>query len=112
MLVKFLTLLIIGFASFRLTRFFIIDTFFDGTRENLHVFFAKKQEKSKKHSAFWSKLYDLSSCTWCFGFWISLILYSLYFWICPIDFNQVNVIEVFAVAGIQGLLHSWESDEE
>ena len=102
-----LTFIILIFAAYRITRFFIIDSMFDGTRTKLHVYLVNK---SKKSNDFWDKIHDLTSCTWCWGWWISLILYSLYIWECPINFNQIDVITVFAIAGGQGLLHAWEPE--
>lgn len=109
MKLNLLTFIILSFAAFRLTRFLIIDTFFEGTRARFHTYLANKQGKLK---FLWEKIYDLSSCTWCLGFWTSLILYSFYMWICPIYFGRVDLINVFAIAGIQGLLHAWEPDNE
>lgn len=101
--------LILGFASYRLTRFLVIDTLLDGIRSKFHVFLVNR---TKKLRFFAVKLYELTSCTWCLGFWVSLLAYSLYLWHSPLDFNQVDWVNVFAVTGVQGLLHAFEPDNE
>ena len=105
-------LIILGFSSYRITRFFIVDTFFEGTRERLHLFLANQANKNGKLRIVWEKTYDWSSCTWCFGFWVSIALYSIYIWQCPIWFSRFDWVYVFAIAGLQGILHAWEPDEE
>lgn len=107
--INLLILAVLGFASYRLTRFFVIDTLIDGLRRKFHVFLVNRTGKLR---FFWIKLFELTSCTWCLGFWVSLSLYSLYVWQSPLEFNQVGWINVFAVAGVQGLLHSFEPDSE
>lgn len=105
-----LILLVLGFASYRITRFFVLDTLFERSRAKFHVYLANKTGKS---AFLWHKLLDLTACTFCLGWWISLAVYSLYFWELPLDFNQVDWIHVFAVSGLQSLLHTWEpSDDE
>lgn len=100
---------ILSFASYRITRFIAIDSLLEPSRGRFHVFLANK---TGKLAFLWHKLLDLISCTFCIGFYVSLVLYSLYFWECPIDFNQVDWIHVFAVAGLQALLHTWEVSDE
>ena len=104
-----IAIIVLGFAAFRITRFLVIDSLLDGSRTRFHVFLSNRQGKLKFFS---EKLLDLTSCTWCTGAWITLLLYSLYIWHNPIDFTRFDWISVFAVAGIQGLLHAWEPDSE
>lgn len=107
--ITLLTFLVLGFAAFRITRFFIIDSFFEGYRTKFHIYLTSRNGKLK-FLAF--KLYELTSCTWCLGFWASLVVYSLYTWNCPIDFSRIDVFNVFAIAGVQGMLHAVEPSGE
>lgn len=110
-MIDIIPLVVLSLAAFRLTRVFVIDTIFGGTRNKMHTVFVNRAQKNGKLHLIWEKLYDLTSCTWCFGFWVSLILYWLYVWTSPADWNQLDVINVFAIAGIQGFLHSLEPDD-
>lgn len=101
----------LGIASFRVTRFLVIDTLFQGLRNKFHSFLINQSQKEGKFSLVWSKLYDLTSCTWCAGVYVSLGLYSLWMWTCPLDFGRMDWINVAAIAGIQGFLHSIEPDD-
>lgn len=106
------TLLVLGFAAFRLTRLVVIDTLTAGLRNKVHSFLINRAQKQGKLAFIWEKLYELSSCTWCAGFWVSLGLYTAYLWNEPWDFTRKDWIIVFAIAGIQGLLHAYEPDDE
>lgn len=112
MIIDIIPLIVLGFAAFRLTRFLVIDTLFEHTRHKLYAFFANQAQKEGKLHFVWEKLYDLSSCTWCTGFWLTLALYSSYIWTAPWDFTRFDVINVFAIAGIQGMLHALEPGDE
>lgn len=111
MIIDLIPLLVLGFASYRLTRFFVIDTFFEGFRHKFYAFLTNRADKKGKLQLLWLKIYELTSCTWCFGFWVSVALYTVYAWNQP-DFTKFDVINVFAVAGVQGLLHAFEPDNE
>lgn len=101
--------LILSLAAYRITRFLVIDNLFDGARNKIYAFLANKTGRLQ---VVWHKLLDLLSCTWCLGFWISLILYSIYIGANPFDFTRIDWINVFAVAGIQGLAHAFEPNED
>lgn len=105
-------LIILALASYRLTRFLIIDTLIAGIRNKFHSALVNQSQKSGKLHKVWEKLYEFTSCTWCFGFWVSLALYWAYTWSSPANWNQNFIISVFAIAGIQGMLHALEPDDE
>lgn len=111
MLIEIVPLLVLAFASYRITRFLVIDDLIDGIRSKVHSFFINRSNKNGPFHLGWQKLYQLSSCTWCLGFWVSLALYTAYVWNEPWEFNQYDVFNVFAIAGIQGILHALEPDE-
>lgn len=102
----------IGWAGYRLTRFLVIDTLISGIRNKFHSFVVNQAQKNGKLKKVWEKLYDLTSCTWCTGFWVSFALYWAWFWKSPADWNQYDIIAVFAIAGVQGILHAIEPDNE
>lgn len=110
MILDIVPLLVLSFAAYRLTRLIVIDTLLDGSRNKLHLFLLNRAKKEGKLHLFWEKLYDLVSCTFCTGTWISLALYSLYIQDYPWFFSRFDWISVFAVAGLQSLLHTWEID--
>jgi hypothetical protein len=103
-----LALVVLAFASYRVTRFLVIDSLIENIRARFQTFLFNKDGKLK---LIWHKLLDLISCTWCTGFWVSLVLYSVFVWTSPHEFTRVDWISAFAVAGLQGLLHSWEPDD-
>lgn len=105
---ELVTLAILGFAAFRITRFLVIDTLIDGLRAKFHTFLANRRGKLQFLA---QKALELTSCTWCAGFWVSLLLYSLYVWHNPLDFTRFDWINTAAVAGVQGLLHAYEPEE-
>lgn len=109
---ELVTFLVLAFASYRLTRILVIDTLFEGWRAKFHAFLVNRTVKNGKFRLFWEKTHDLTSCTWCTGAWLSVALYSFYVWQYPWDLGRIDWIIIAAVAGVQGLLHSWESDEE
>lgn len=110
MILDIIPLLVLGFASYRITRFFVIDSFFEGFRAKFYTFLTNKAHKHGPLTFLWTKLYELTSCTWCFGFWVSVAVYATYAWNQP-AFTKFDVINVFAVAAIQGLLHAFEPDD-
>lgn len=104
-------MIVLALASYRFTRIAVIDSIFEGTRARFHAFLATLEENHPKFRFVAQKLLDLTSCTWCLGIWISFALYWIYVWSSPWDFSRVDVINIFAIAGIQGLLHSFEPDD-
>lgn len=97
---------ILGLASYRLTRFLLFDTLIDGWRQRYYVFLINRN----KPRLFWSKLLDLTSCSWCLGFWVSLAALSLYLGTAPWEFTKEQFISLFAIAGVQGFIHAAEPE--
>lgn len=111
-MIDIIPLVVLALASYRLTRFLVIDTLISGLRNKVHGFLINRAQKNDKLRILWEKLYDLSSCTWCSGFWVSLALYWLYVWCSPTSWDQMDVINIFAITGIQGFLHALEPGDE
>ena len=108
---EFFVVLILGLVAFRITRFLLIDSFFEGSRYQLHRTLSRINEDG--HVPTWrTKLLDLSSCTWCLGFWISLLTYGVFVWENPLDWTRQDVILAVAVSAVQGLIHAYEPSED
>lgn len=111
MILNIVPLVILALASYRLTRFLVIDTLVEGLRHKFYGFLSNRALKQGKLHLIWEKIYELSSCTWCAGFWVSLGLYTAYVWLAPWDFTRFDLLNILAIAGIQGLVHAFEPDE-
>ncbi len=111
MIIGIVPLLVLGFASYRITRFLIIDDLISGIRDRFLTFFVNQSQKEGKFHLVWNKAYALFTCTWCAGFWITLSLYWIYLWTSPWYFSRLDWISIFAITGVQGLLHAWEPDD-
>ena len=101
-------LVLLALAAFRVTRFIIFDSLIDEPRDKFHIWLVTKKEGDfrKPRTSIWmSKIHDLFSCTWCVGVWVSVLLY----WVYAREFDFINIA---AVAGLQGLIHLLEPDDE
>lgn len=109
-MIEIIPLIVLALASFRLTRFLVIDTLTEGPRNKFHSFLVNKiQKENKFFHLLWNKIYELTSCTWCAGFWVTAALYA-----AMKNGNQyvLYAIDIFAIAGAQGLLHAYEPGDE
>lgn len=98
------TVLILGIAAYRITRFLVIDDLLEPGRTKLHA-------KLEAHEGFlWAKGYDLVSCTWCVGVYISMLVYAIFLWDPFIHWTRLDWLSAIAVAGVQGFVHSIEPD--
>lgn len=107
---------ILSFASYRITRFFVFDSLIgahpeSGSKQSARVdSFAYNHDGSNRNFVR-GKIGDLLTCPWCLGFWISAACYlalviSTGGWAgVPL---VVHLLGVFAVAGGQGFLNSLE----
>lgn len=99
------TVLILGLVSYRITRFLVVDSLLEPGRTKFHT------ALEAKRGLFWAKLYDLVSCTWCVGVYVSMLVYAVYLWNLFIDWTRLDWLSAIAVAGVQGLLHAFEPEE-
>ncbi|GHH98449.1 DUF1360 domain-containing protein [Neobacillus kokaensis] len=108
--ITLLQLLILSFASFRLTRLFVFDKitefirnpFFDEVKEEneegeTEVYYIPKQTGVKRFFG------ELLSCYWCTGIWMTILIVSLYF-LLPV--YSEPVILVLAIAGIASMIET------
>lgn len=107
-MINLTVLVLLGLASYRVTRLIVIDSIFDEIRE---WFFHKLDFKKNKDGSFTSrnilaqKLSYLLQCTWCIGVWVSVLIYWIYS-------RTFDFLPVAGIAGLQGLLHALEPDDE
>jgi hypothetical protein len=94
----------LALASFRITRFIVIDDLLSVQREAFMSWFLNKGGPA------WDKLYDLFGCTWCVGVYVSAAVYWLY--IQDFELSWEAFLNISAIAGAQGMLHALEPSEE
>jgi len=98
-------LIVLGLASFRLTRLIVFDKiteflrlpFLDEVEEDGEIYMVPKPSGIRK----W--IGGLLSCYWCTGVWASAGLLALYVFLPKIG---IAVIVIFAVAAIGGILET------
>lgn len=103
-LISLTILLVLAAASFRVTRFLVIDDLIAVQRDAFRTWFLNKG------GPVWDKLYDLFGCTWCVGTYISAAIYWLY--IQDFELSWEASLNIAAIAGVQGLLHAFEPGDE
>lgn len=105
-MIELAILVVLSLASYRITRFFVIDTLPETARHKFHAFLL-----NRKHAKWvFGKLYELTSCTWCLGVHVSWLLWWAYTRVYPWDFGIKGWISVFAIAGVQGMIHAIEPE--
>lgn len=103
---EFITLIILAFASYRITRFIVIDTLPHTARMKFHTFLLNR----KHFKWLFEKILELASCTWCLGIHVSWAIWWAYTKTYPWDFGVLGWLMVFGIAGIQGMLHAVEPE--
>jgi len=128
-------IIVLGLASYRLTRFFVWDSLIgmgskeevdpDTNRivdvpvtpwgEKVYAFGYHAEDGDGFHrgddrSFLRGKIGDLLGCPWCLGFHISWMVYALWTWSLPwqVESPQAWVLMTFAIAGVQGFVGSRE----
>lgn len=99
------TVVILGIAAYRVTRFLVIDTLLEPGRSKLH------SKLEQRDGLIWAKIYDLISCTWCVGVYVSFAIYAIYLWNLFVDWTRLDWLSAIAVAGVQGMLHAIEPED-
>jgi hypothetical protein len=109
---SFIDLVVVVLAAYRLTRFVVKDSLLgrlpskteprgSGFRRALDEF--AYDDRGEDRSLLRGKLGDLLTCTWCVGFWLSLV--ALWGW-TEGGLVVQWVVVLWAVAGAQGYLSS------
>lgn len=105
-MLNLMTLLALGFASYRATQLVVHDTIADPIRDRIELWHANRFE-----SRFRGFVRDLFSCIYCIGFWLAVATTAVYLTAtgtwgdAPL---AVHGIEAWAVAGVQALLNRWD----
>lgn len=107
-MIQLLPLVVLSIAAYRLTRLFLFDTIIEISRNRFYTLVANRKWLPRIRE----KILDLTSCSWCLGFWVSLALFSLYTRTTPWELGVNGWISTFAVAGVQGLLHAFEPGDD
>lgn len=113
---------IIALASFRATRLVVTDSILAGPREWLYLWAwdpehpvdfngtaAASPRKEGRGGALRTWVYDLLTCPWCLGVWMSAASYAAWRW--GHDVGR-SLVVVAAVAGLQGALAALVSKTE
>lgn len=107
--------LILSFAAYRLTQFFVYDSLIggnpeSGSKQSVRLDrFAYDSETGQDRSFLRGKVGDLLTCPWCLGFWLSAASYLLF--VAATDrwtgtAVVVHGLTIFSIAGLQGFLNS------
>jgi len=96
----------LGLAAYRATQLVVWDTIGDPLRRRLEMWRVAKFE-----SKFRKFVQDLVSCTYCAGWWLSLVTLVVYLtaagqWGAASPW--IHAIEFWAVAGVQSLFNRWD----
>ena len=101
-----LTLGVLGLAAYRATQLVVWDTIGDRLRARIEMWHARKIESGIR-----SFIRALISCTYCVGWWLSLVTLATYLtaagqWGAASVW--IHAVEFWAVAGIQSLANRWD----
>lgn len=111
--INLLTFLILAFASYRITRFFVFDSLIAHSRDKLYVFLSNQSSEGNRLKKFLAhKVLEGISCTWCLGMWVTAGVYWLYTWTSPEFWGRAGYLTVAGLAGVQGLLHAYEPGDD
>lgn len=107
------TVVLGGFTAYRVTHLIVHDTVLDPLRNRLHAWHMNGVGPGRSNRAR-TFLRDLLSCTYCAGFWVSLLTVLVFLltgdvqpwdgWRQFLYFGMAT----FAVAGVQALLNRWD----
>ena len=110
-----LVLLILAFAGYRATRLIVLDDVVGEWPSDEHprgTFLRKGADialfrgDGEARSTFTDYVGKLYACTFCVGWWVSLLLVCWWFDLWPWDLGVAGWISVFAVGGLQGFVSS------
>ncbi|WP_210364779.1 DUF1360 domain-containing protein [Bacillus sp. REN3] len=108
---SYLELILIVFASFRLTRLIVFDKITEFIRRPFHETFVETLPDGSEEAyieikgegiRYW--IGELLSCHWCTGFWCSVMVYCGYYFIPEI---MMPFISIFAIAGMSSIIQTF-----
>lgn len=101
MTIDLVVVAVLGLCSFRVTRFVVDDTLWEGTRLRLLNWLVPY--RNRKVPMWRIKLSDLLTCYWCVGIWASAGLVHVFYTAWPWQLGITGWVTVGAVAGFQSL---------
>ncbi|MCP3026658.1 DUF1360 domain-containing protein [Halobacillus sp. A5] len=99
-MVNLMELILIVFASFRMTRLVVYDVIFEPLRRPFFTIETKDGEQWLEPKGI---IGELISCQWCVGVWSSLFVVYLHFFV---PYSELFIL-VMAVAGLQSIFFEW-----
>ncbi|WP_431800131.1 DUF1360 domain-containing protein [Halobacillus andaensis] len=99
-MVTIMELLLIVFATFRITRLVVLDVIFEPVRS---PFFTIEKNNEEEWLEPKGLLGELISCQWCVGVWVSVFVVFLHLFV---PYSELFIL-VMAVAGMQSLIYEW-----
>jgi len=107
MVVTWMELAILVFASFRITRLLVYDSITEWMRRPFHDYVEKQNEEGETETYIKIKgggirafIGELLSCHWCTGFWVSAVVFISFFYYPVV----LPLWIIFAVSGVVALL--------
>lgn len=107
------TFVLLAFATYRVTRYWLLDSMIEDTRDRLALLAQRKRRAAaddkgrwaKVRHLLWRKAEDGSLCAFCVSFWVGIAW--LVFWaaISDYDLGWVLVLHAFALAGAAMLVY-------
>lgn len=114
MIVNLLAFILLGLASYRLTRFILHDSLIgthmdSGTQLSVTLDSFGYNSDGTDRSFLRGKLTDLITCHYCISFWISCGLLAAWTWSWPwtVSSPQSWIITGFAISGVVALIYEW-----
>ena len=110
-----LLILILGLASYRITRLIVLDDVIGEWPDDEHprgtfirriIDLALYTDAGEGRHPFTDYVGKLYSCTFCVGWWVALVVVTGWFRVWPWDLGVEGWLVVFAVAGLQGYVSS------
>jgi hypothetical protein len=102
-----LVLAALGFAAYRATQLVVHDSIGDPLRKRLELWRLAKWQGPGNESKARKFVWDLVTCTYCTGWWLSLVTVLVYLTAAG-QWGQapllVHAVEFWIVAGVQALL--------
>lgn len=92
-------LVVFAFAVYRCTRFVILDSFFEGTRDRVDVWLETRRLSAEGwRSTAWGKIHSLALCAFCQSVYFATAAYALYVAAGPVAWTWLSILDVLAIS--------------
>jgi hypothetical protein len=103
--------ILLSLCTYRAVRFFVDDSLigFNVASESEvgEALYRWGKDSDGNDRVWWrARLVDLGSCTYCFGWWLSLTVACLWLWAWPWQLGREGWLTTIALAGAQALLNT------